>query len=243
MYKSFSSSRESWGIMSCETHRNQPSCVLRVPIFKNLDMDTIEKLHEIIQKKTYKKGDFIFREGDRSETLFVVSDGMIKISKISEKGKEHSIRFLFPGDFFGQFALLQDKTHYANAEALEDVVVCTIHKNDFKEMLAKNPQITYQFLVELTNRLRETDEWVSNISLLEVERRLAKLLLIFYERSYPSNQILELPVAKKELAALIGTTPETVSRKLSHFESLGFIQLIGRTKIRMIDPNRLEKLV
>lgn len=229
--------------MHCDKYTQEPSCIQRVPIFSHLDMNRIKDFEAITRSLQFKKGDFIFREGDRSETLFVINEGIIKISKVSNTGKEHIVRFLFPGDFFGQFALFQEETHYANAEALEDVVICIIHKRDFIVLLEKNPQVTYRFLMELTNKLRQTDEWISDISLLEVDRRLAKLLLVFYKQHSTINQTFELPVAKKELAALIGTTPETVSRKLSQFESLGFIRLIGRVKLLITDANGLEQYV
>lgn len=230
--------------MSCKNHEScsKTSCICNVPIFENLTDEEISSLDEVLVTKTFKKGQFIFREGERSDTLYVLNQGIIKISKTSDSGKEQIIRFLFPGDFFGQFALLQEKNHYANAEVLDNAIICLIHKNDFKNIIEKNPSMTYRFLLAISEKLHQADEWMGAISLLEVERRLAKILLLFQQRNKSEGNVVELPVAKKELAAWIGTTPETLSRKLSYFESLDIIALDSRKDIRILDPSGLNDI-
>lgn len=161
---------------NCSIHNG---CVHRVPIFAHLTEPEINLLQGVILSQTYGKGDFVFQEEEQSESLFVLNEGLIKLSKVADNGKEHIIRFLFPGDFFGQFALLQEKQHYANAEVIEPAVVCQIHRNEFKPLL--------------------------------------------------------------EQALMIGTTPETLSRKLSPFESLSLIQMNKRF-ITILDPPALQQL-
>lgn len=207
--------------MACNHHTNE-SCIHSVPIFKHLTTNEVEMLDAVIQSKQYKKGEFIFREGEKSETLYILHEGTVKISKLSDTGKEQVIRFLFPGDYFGHFAFLQEKKHYANAEVLDSASICCIQKRDFQQILEHNPKMTYQFLLAISERLAQADEWMGTISLMETEQRLAKLLLLFYEKNNAQSEI-RLPVKKKEMAALLGTTPETLSRKLAHFEELGII--------------------
>ncbi len=231
--------------MTCE--RRTPlssanSCIRRVPVFQGLTEPEIEMLHEVTYQKTYDKGEHIFRDGERSETLYVLSKGIVKISKLTETGKEQIYRFLFSGDFFGQFSLLQDKTHYANAEVLETALVCHIHKTEFNRLIEQNPNMTYRFLVAVSERLYQADEWVGTISLLEVDRRLAKILCLFFQKNGDDQQTFHLPVAKKELAAWIGTTPETISRKFAHFESLGLLKSVDHHRIRILDPVGLQNL-
>ncbi len=91
--------------MGCELHQKPGSCVRNVPIFKGLNEDEISIIEEVINHQTFKKGEYIFQEGETSETLYVIHKGTVKISKLSDEGKEQIIRLLFPGDFFGQYAL------------------------------------------------------------------------------------------------------------------------------------------
>jgi len=225
--------------MNC-SHHEQRSCIHQVPIFEQLTEEDAAALSSAVQSKPYRKGELIFREGERSDQLFIVNEGIIKLSKLSEEGKEQIIRFLFPGDFFGQFALLQEKNHYADAEALSPAVICTIHKQDFLPIMAQNAKLAYRFLLAVSERLAQADEWIGTLSLMETDRRLAKLLMAFYERNNGQAEI-RLPVQKKELAALIGTTPETLSRKLAELDQLGYLA-VARNSIIILQPRLLGEL-
>jgi CRP-like cAMP-binding protein len=226
--------------MSCHNHQ-KGSCVRSVPVFKGLNNEEVDALNQVVKSRTYHKGEFIFREGDSSDTLYVVHKGTIKVSKVTEEGKEQIIRILFPGDFFGQYALLENKKHYADAEVLEDTTVCHLHKNDFKIILERNPAMAMNFMMALSELLQIADEWIGTISLLEVERRLAKALLLFFEREN-GGEYFQLPVPKKDFASLIGATPETLSRKLVHLQSLQVLELDGRRGIRLLDVEKLKEI-
>lgn len=219
----------------------QHACIRRVPIFQTLTDQEIQLLQPVTHSRGYEKGDFVFREEEQSESLFVLNQGLIKLSKVADNGKEHIIRFLFPGDFFGQFALLQDKKHYANAEIVEPSVVCRIHRDDFKPLMEQNPAMTYRFLIAMSELLQQADEWAGALHLYEVDRRLAKMLLYLQRKDVSSDNQLQLPAAKKELALMIGTTPETFSRKLAQFESQGILS-VNRRNVRILDPATLCQL-
>lgn len=226
--------------MSCHNHQ-KGSCVRSVPVFKGLNNEEVDALNQVVKSRTYHKGEFIFREGDSSDTLYVVHKGTIKVSKVTEEGKEQIIRILFHGDFFGQYALLENKKHYADAEVLEDTTVCHLHKNDFKIILERNPTMAMNFMMALSELLQIADEWIGTISLLEVERRLAKALLLFFEREN-GGEYFQLPVPKKDFASLIGATPETLSRKLVHLQSMQILELDGRRGIRLLDVEKLKEI-
>jgi CRP-like cAMP-binding protein len=226
--------------MPCEHNSCNHSCVHHVPIFKELTSDDIQLVATAIQSKRYNKGDYIFREGENSNKLYIVNEGIIKIAKLSDQGKQQIIRFLFPGDFFGLFALLQEKRHYADAEVLDDAMICVIEKQHLTSIMERNPRMAYQFLVAVSERLGQADEWLGTISLMETEQRLAKLLILFYDKNNNKPDI-QLPVQKKELASLLGTTPETLSRKLSLFEDQGLIK-VARSYIHILQPRLLQSL-
>lgn len=229
--------------MSCNHSTcHEDSCIQHVPIFEGLSEQEKCQLHHVIQSRPYQKREVIFQEGDISDTLYIIHTGIVKISKYTETGKEQIIRFLFPGDFFGQFSLLLDKTHYANAEVLEHAQICSIYKKDFLHVIEHNPNMAYRFLIAVSERLQQTDDWVGTISLMEVERRLAKTLLLFNRNQHENSDTLKLPIAKKELAALIGTTPETLSRKLTSLEAQGILSLVQTKQIKILNFRALEEL-
>lgn len=225
--------------MTCTSHGNH-SCIHKVPIFENLTPQEIATVAAVVQSKHYNKGDYIFHEGEKSDKLFIINEGTVKISKLSHIGKEQIIRFLFSGEFFGQFALLQEKNHYADAEVLDTSVICFIHKQDFLHILEQNPKLAYRFLLAVSERLGQADEWLGTISLMETEQRLAKLLILLYDKNHLQPEI-QLPAQKKELASLLGTTPETLSRKLSFLDEQGLIS-VTRNKVMIRKPQLLRKL-
>ncbi|MCT8138569.1 Crp/Fnr family transcriptional regulator [Anaerobacillus sp. CMMVII] len=226
--------------MGCTQNCNlNQTCLRLVPIFEGISSDDVTTLQAVTKSQSYKKGDIIFREGERSESLFIIQKGLIKLSKVSVDGKEQIIRLLFQGDFFGQFALLQNESHYANAEVLEETIVCTIAKKTFLSTLEKSPSMALRFINDLNNRLYHADEWMSLLSLMDVEQRLARILLLFLNKLENTNGYFTLPISKRDLASLIGTTPETLSRKLVFFVTQDIIQLKHRREIQVVDYNKL----
>lgn len=229
--------------MAC-THccSHESACITTVPVFKGMPEPELLQLQKVTRSRTFQKGEFIFREGERSETLLIVNEGLIKLTKTSVDGKEQIVRLLFPGDFFGLYALLRDEQHYMNAEALTPTGICFIDKKDFLETMAKNAEMSFRFVVALNDRLYEADESVGFLSLMDVEERLARALLLFSDKMNAGHGAFTLPISKKDLASFIGTTPETVSRKLLSFVSQEIIELNGQREIRILDQERLQMI-
>ncbi|MGG6314032.1 Crp/Fnr family transcriptional regulator [Paenibacillus macerans] len=217
------------------------SCLAHVPVFAQLREAEVELLHSVMRTAQFRKGELIFREGDRSDSLFVVNRGIIKLTKLEDNGKEHIIRLLFPGDFFGQFALLQEKPHYASALAADATGVCRIHRSDFLDILRRDPDTAARFMTALSSQLEEADGWAAMLTLLEADRRLAKMLLYFRRKAAPASSDFTLPVSKKELAGLIGATPETLSRKLRQLTDDGVLA-VSQRKLRIRDEAALRRL-
>ncbi|WP_040206192.1 Crp/Fnr family transcriptional regulator [Neobacillus jeddahensis] len=230
------------GCSQCCTHES--TCVTAVPVFKGLPVVDLQLIQKVTKSRNFLKGEYIFREGDHSETLFVVKKGLIKLTKTSAEGKEQIVRLLFPGEFFGLFSLLKDERHYMNAEAVgeSDTVICSIDKNDFLKTMEHNAGLSYRFLLALNDRLYEADESVGFLGLMEVEQRLARALILFHDKLNEGNGIFSLPITKKDLASYIGTTPESVSRKLLAFMSQKLIAMNGRRQIQILELSHLKKL-
>lgn len=228
--------------MCCDHCSHESSCITTVPVFKGMKESDLQQLRKVTRSRNFPKGSFIFREGERSETLFVVNEGLIKLTKNSAEGKEQIVRLLFPGDFFGLFSLLRDEKHYMNAEATQQTVICSIEKKDFLKTMENNSVLSYRFLLAVNDRLYEADESVGNLSLMEVEQRLARALLLFHDKLQIKNEAFTLPITKKDLASFIGTTPESISRKLLSFVSKKLIHMDGQRRIKILELDKLKQL-
>ena len=222
---------------------HKAACIASVPVFNGMNDVTCKVLQKVARSRGFQKGDFIFREGEQSETLFVVNEGLIKLTKISAEGMEQIVRLLFPGDFFGLFSLLRAEKHYANAEAIGQTVICSIDKNDFMKTMEINAGLSYRFLLAVNDRLYEADESVGFLGLMEVEQRLARALILFYEKMNGRDGSFNLPISKKDIASFIGTTPESVSRKLLSFVSQKLIQINGRRRIKILELDQLKGIL
>jgi len=218
------------------------SCVCHVPIFRDLKQSEVLLLDTAVQSRHYRKGELIFQEGEESDSLYIIHQGVVKIYNLSDEGKEHILRFLFAGDFGGQLALFKEDIQYTNAEAVEDAVVCRIYRKDLKTILGHNPEMAYRFLQAMSDRLRDADEWTGSLNLLDADRRIAKVLLNFGTRGGQNPGFHKLPVAKKDLAALLGIAPETLSRKLAYFDEQGWISLSGKKGVEIKNVNALQKI-
>lgn len=194
-------------------------------------------IESITETHNYKKGSQVCREGEPSEALFVVKSGLIKLTQNSKDGKQHIVRFLFAGDYFGQFALLHNKNNDVTAEVIESGEVCRMHRKDFIPLLEQNAGLAFSFLMSVSEQLHQAEEAAGALHMLEVEKRLARLLVYLYTRNLAGTavtvralgQSVDLPSAQKEVAAMIGTTAETLSRKLNKLAALKIIAMHKRT--------------
>ncbi|NQM31110.1 Crp/Fnr family transcriptional regulator [Streptococcus suis] len=223
-------------------HRHDPnsknSCIRVVPIFNHLEAAQMEEIMKVMKSVSYKKGEVLYREGDTSNVLYVVSKGKIRIYRLSDSGKEQLLRILNPGDFTGELALFRESIHEAYAEAMIDTDVCMISKNDLQEFLLKYPTISLKILAEFSNRLEISEKQTTRFVTEKVEARLALFLGECTDGGVSPIEI-ELPMSKKDLASYLGTTPETISRTLADFEDAGYIKQKRNKKIEILDLDGL----
>jgi CRP/FNR family transcriptional regulator len=214
------------------------SCISLVPIFNHLEPAQMDEIMSLIRSLKFKRGENLYSPGDPANTLYIVSEGKIKIYILSESGKEQLIRFLRPGDFTGELALFSDTVHEAYAEAIEDTSVCTITRSEFNELLLKYPSISLKVLSEFSHRLEQSEKQTTRFATERVETRIALFLIECLDRDSKS-QIVELPMSKRDLASYLGTTPESISRKLTEIEEVGLIEQISNKKIKILDLDGL----
>lgn len=214
------------------------ACITRVPIFNHLENEQMAEIMQVTKSFSYKKGEFIYGAGDLANALYIVARGKIKIYRLSATGKEQLVRILNPGDFTGELALFKESTHQSYAQALEDSQVCVITRVDLQQFLMKYPSISLRILSEFAQRLEVAEKRTTRFATEKVETRIAHFLAECVDREEPSPEFV-LPLTKKDLASYLGTTPETLSRKLKNLEEAGYIKQTGRRKIKILDLNGL----
>ena len=220
----------------CSHHNHLTrACVSLVPIFNHLETEQMDEVMRKIERQTFTKGEFIYRAGEKSDSLYIVHTGQVKLYRLSESGKEQMLRVLRPGDFTGELALFQTSSQAAYAEALVDTEVCFMSRNTLQSLLAEYPEISWKILQELSQRLNLSEKQTTDVATEKVETRIAYYLV----ESMGDTDIFELPMSKKDVASYLGTTPETISRKLAEFETAGWIKQIGQRKIKMIDLDEM----
>lgn len=214
------------------------ACVSRVPIFSGLGEAHLKEIMRTAKAASYKNKEIIHHAGDISDALYIVKEGKIKIYRLSESGKEQLIRILYPGDFTDVQPLFKDTFHHSFAEALEDTEVCIIKRTSLQELLIKYPVISLKMLAELSNRLDMAERQTMRFTTEKVETRLALFLIESLEQEENSHEF-DLPISKRDLASYLGTTPETISRKLTEFAETGYIEQKGQKRIKILDLERL----
>jgi CRP/FNR family transcriptional regulator len=195
---------------------------------------------QTIQSGKYKKGELIYSAGDRSDSLYIVNKGRIRIYHLSESGKEQLVRILEVGDFTGELALFSESTHESFAQAMEDTEVCMIKRKDLQDFLMRYPSISIKLLAEFSKRLEKSEKQTTRVSTERVETRIA----LFLSECVENNKSMEfvLPMSKKDLASYLGTTPETISRKLAELEDAGYIKQKTSRKILILDLEGLMSI-
>ena len=200
----------------------------------------MDKIQDIAQKFSFKKSQIIFQEGDRADGLYMVATGKIKVFKLSAEGKEQILHIYGPGNTFGEVPVFEGKHFPATSMALEKSEVIFLPRNRFVELISTTPALSMNMLADLSRRLRGFTIQVENLSLKEVPARLAAYIITLAEEQ-DNEDTVELPISKAQLANLIGTTPETISRMLKKMGTKALIRTQGKN-IQIMNMDRLCEL-
>ena len=218
--------------MACQTKY----CFSHVPIFQNLQEEEFAQIAQMITRRTYHKGEYILLAGDERKTLFIIRSGRVKIVKPLIDGSEQLIRISQDGDFFGDAMLFQEAPLAVNVEAMEATEICVLDGEELKKLLAKTPTILFKIVEQLTTRIDAMETNLSEICHKEVGPRVASFLLKNYDESETTYLL-----PKKDMASLLGTTRESVSRKLSEFQRAGYIE-VDNNMIRLVNVTALSQI-
>ncbi len=219
---------------------NIPKILSNTSLFGGLPLDQLDEIGRIAQKKTVRKGDIIFTESQDGIGFYVVAAGMVKIFKVSAEGKEQILHIFGPGEPFGEVAVFSNRAYPANAAAITETDVLFFPKAAFVALISKHPSLSLNMLAVLSMRLRQFTVQIENLSLKEVPGRLAGYLLYLSEEAGSSGTV-SLTISKGQLASLLGTIPETLSRVFARMSQKRIIDVRGR-RITLLDFEELKVL-
>lgn len=205
-------------------------------LLNELPNDVLDQLRSRAEVHTYERGELVFREGETAEELFVVQEGQVAIATHSLDGRESVIAILEPPSLFGEMPLFDDSPRMADARALQPSSLVALRYDHVRAILDERPRLLWSIVRLLAQRLRTTDEALTDAVLLDVPGRTAKRLL---ELAGSRNDFVTT-LTQEEMAALIGASRERVNKALATFQRLGWIETLERGHYRILDRDSLE---
>ncbi len=217
----------------------------RVPAFEALDRADLERIAEVAVPRSFEPGQLVFREGDDSDTCYVVRDGQARAIRSHSDGRTITLATFGPGDIFGELAMFEDERRSATIEAIEPIGVVGVLGGDMRRLMSEHPGIAMRLAVALAGRLRETNERLSRQSFQTVQSRVAVVLSQLVQAEVDAgraNGDVLVTATQADLAQLAGSSRESASRFLAVLERAGVISQ-GRGRLVVHDPKALEQYV
>jgi CRP/FNR family transcriptional regulator len=211
-----------------------------IPLFNGLPEDQLRAINQIAVEKKVNKGEAIFSEGDDGKGFFVVLEGRVKIYKVSAEGKEKILHIYGQGQPFGEVPVFAGHKFPANAEAIAKGRLLFFPRTAFVALITENPSLSLNLLAIMSSKLREFTVQIENLSLKEIPARLASYLIYLAEEQQ-SEDAVTLGISKGQLASILGTIPETLSRIFAKLTGQDLIRVRG-PKIELLDREGLEVL-
>jgi CRP/FNR family transcriptional regulator len=216
-----------------------------VPAFSTLSEEDLARVVEVAVPRAFAAGQAVFREGDLSDTCYVVRSGHVRAVREHTDGRTITLATLGPGEIFGELAIFDEERRSATVETLEPTEVVAILAGDMRRMLREHPDIAVKLLAALSRRLRETNERLTRQSFQTVQSRVASVLseLVRAARSEGAGDgDVLITATQADLAQLAGSSRESASRFLAVLERAGIITQ-GRGKLTVHDPDALGRYV
>ena len=198
----------------------------RVPLFSDLSEADLQRFAEVAREREYPKNSVILFEDDPGDALYIVSSGQVKVVLIGEDGREVILSVLGDGDFFGEMALIDDEPRSAHVIAMKDSQLLVLRRDDFQAQVEQHPKIALKLLRVLVERLRRADEKIGGLVLLDVNGRVARLLLDMADEGGSARITRRL--THHTIAQMIGSSRETVSRAMRELVDRGLIEVSRR---------------
>ncbi|MCI5219757.1 MAG: Crp/Fnr family transcriptional regulator [Candidatus Electrothrix sp. LOE2] len=216
---------------------NKQQLLAESVLFKGLSPHLLQQISELASTKKFRQGESIFFEGAEATGFYMVGQGRVKIFKMSPDGKEQILHIFGPGEPFGEVPVFHGNPYPANAVSIEPSVMLFFPRQKFIDLLNSTPSLALSMLAVLSMRLRRFAAQIESLSLKEVPARLAAHLIYLTEEQNNTGKVtLEIP--KGQLASLLGTSPETLSRIFTKMSGQGLISVSGK-KIEILRYDKL----
>jgi CRP-like cAMP-binding protein len=217
-----------------------------VPVFETLAPDDLRRVAEVAVRRRFDAQQVIFREGDESDTCYVVRRGHARAVRENADGRTIALAHFGPGDIFGELAMFDDERRSATIETLDPVEAVAVAGSDMRRLLREHPDIAVKLVIALGRRLREANERLTRQSFQTVQSRVAVVLgqLVEQARSEGSGgeRDVLVKITQSDIAQLAGSSRESASRFLAVLERAGIITQ-GRGRITVHDPEALKRYI
>jgi CRP-like cAMP-binding protein len=200
-----------------------------IPLFSRVTENDLEDIAAHLIERRFPKHTTVVEEGLAGDYMYVIRQGRVKVTKASEDGREKIMQFMDTGDFFGEMALLSNDPRSASVKTLEPTVLLALSRRDFIEQLRQSPDLALAVIGELTDRLRETNEQASSMSFQGVKDRTRGLFeRIAREEPARTGQRVTPAMTHQQIADMIGTSRETVTRAIKQLKDDGWLGQEGK---------------
>jgi CRP-like cAMP-binding protein len=218
-------------------------CIVRqFSSLKALTKDELLKMANCKTSYTIKKGETIFEEGETTNGIYCVKDGVCKMTKLSNNGKEQIVKLVKSGELLGQRSTISNEPANLTAIAIEDMEVCYIPKSEILGFFTQNNQFSMNVMKTICGDLKEADDLMVAMAQKSVKERLAQTLLYLADTfGLNDDNTLKIQLSREEIAGMIGTATESCIRLLSEFNKAELIELKGK-KIALVNKSKLKKL-
>ncbi len=209
----------------------------RVPLLATLGEEDLAAFAGLLRERRYPKGSMILAQGDPGEALYLLAAGQVKVVLIHEDGREVILSVLGVGSFFGEMALLDQEPRSAHVVAMTDSLLLQLRREDFQARLRSGPEVAIALLRELSRRLRRADETIGSLMLLDVNGRIANLLLEL--ASEEGGERITRRLTHATIGQMVGASRETVSRTMRSLVNRNILR-VSRREILLLDPGALR---
>ena len=219
-------------------------CIVReFSAIKALNKDELLRIADCKTSYSIKKGETVFNEGDALNGIYCIKDGVCKLSKLSDNGKDQIVKLVKKGELLGQRSLISEESTNLSAIAIEDMQVCFIPKQEILQFFNENNQFSLNMMKSVCGDLKDADDNMVNLVQKTVKQRLAEVL-IKLETDFGKHEdgTLKIQLSREEIAGMIGTATESCIRLLSEFNKEGWITLQGK-KITITNKKELQRII
>jgi len=210
-----------------------------VPLFREVPPAELRAIAQLVRERQFPKGSLILSEGDPGDALYFIVYGQVKVTVVAEDGREVILSVLGDGAFFGEMALLDDEPRSAHVISMEDTTLLQLRRDDFRTRLQEAPGLAIALLRELSRRLRPADSTIASLMLLDVNGRIARLLLELAREDSPDGGRITRRLTHASIGQMVGASRETVSRAMRSLVLRNVIA-VSRREISLLDLGALR---